>query len=79
MAPPRELLAVLQLFRATQRIIFRYEIKPGPKVRDSVINGKKWSMYDDTVIGYDAKGDVAAKVSVVEPMVVRPTKYTNAL
>ncbi len=78
MAPPRELLAVLQLFRATQRIIFRYEIKPGSKVRDSVINGKKWSMYDDTVIGYDANGDVAAKVSVVEPMVERPAKYMNS-
>jgi nitrate reductase beta subunit len=33
--PDRELLAVLQLFRRSNRIIFRYEIKEGPKVYEA--------------------------------------------
>ena len=79
MAPPRELLAVLQLFRATQHIIFRFEVKPGPKVRDAVINGKKWSMYDDTVIGFDRQGNQLVKLSVLEPIYERPKKFLNSI
>ncbi|HLB62330.1 MAG TPA: 4Fe-4S dicluster domain-containing protein [Actinomycetota bacterium] len=79
LAPPRELLAVLQLFRATQRIVFRYEIREGPKVRDAVINGRRWAMYDDTVIGYDSQGNEVANLSVVEPFVERPAKYLNSI
>ena len=79
LAPPRELLAVLQLFRATQRIIFKFEIRKGPKVRDVVIGGRKWSMYNDTVIGYDSAGNEVANLSVVEPMYVRPRKYLNSI
>jgi nitrate reductase beta subunit len=79
LAPPRELLAVLQLFRATQRIIFRYEIRQGPKVRDAVINGRRWSMYDDTVIGFDSQGNEIANLSVIEPFVERPAKYLNSI
>ncbi|HLB61219.1 MAG TPA: 4Fe-4S dicluster domain-containing protein [Actinomycetota bacterium] len=78
-APPRELLAVLQLFRATQRIIFHFEIEKGPKVRDAVIGGKKWSMYDDTVIGYDREGNELVRLSVNEPFYVRPEKYPNSI
>jgi nitrate reductase beta subunit len=79
LAPPRELLAVLQLFRATQRIIFRYEIRQGPKVRDAVINGRRWQMYDDTVIGFDSQGNEIANLSVIEPFVERPAKYLNSI
>ncbi len=79
LAPPRELLAVLQLFRATQRIIFKFEIRKGPKVKDVTIGGRSWVMYDDTVVGYDSQGNEIAKLSVVEPFVVRPRKYTNAV
>jgi nitrate reductase beta subunit len=78
-APPRELLAVLQLFRATQRIIFRFEIEEGPKVRDAMINGKPWEMYDDTVIGYDSEGNEIARLSVIEPFHERPEKYVNSI
>jgi nitrate reductase beta subunit len=79
LAPPRELLAVLQLFRATQRIIFRYEIRQGPKVRDAVIDGRRWAMYDDTVIGFDSQGNEIANLSVIEPFVERPAKYLNSI
>ena len=79
LAPPRELLAVLQLFRATQRIVFRYEIREGPKVRGAVINGRRWAMYDDTVIGYDREGNELVRLSVNEPFYVRPEKYPNSI
>jgi nitrate reductase beta subunit len=79
LAPPRELLAVLQLFRAAREIVFRYEIREGPKVRDAVINGRPWSMYDDTVIGYDSTGSEIVNLSVVEPFVERPKKYLGSI
>jgi nitrate reductase beta subunit len=77
--PPRELLAVLQLFRATQRIIFRFEIREGPKVRDAVIGGRAWEMFDDTVIGYDSQGNEVANLSVIEPFIERPKRYLNSI
>ncbi|HEX9716614.1 MAG TPA: 4Fe-4S dicluster domain-containing protein [Actinomycetota bacterium] len=79
LAPPRELLAVMQLFRATQRIIFKFRIEKGPKVRDVVIGGKPWAMYNDTVIGYDRAGNEVANLSVLEPFHVRPRKYPNSI
>ncbi|MGQ0671012.1 MAG: hypothetical protein ACT4PO_15340 [Actinomycetota bacterium] len=78
-APSRELLAVLQLFRATRTILFKFRIERGPKVRDAVINGKKWAMYDDTVIGYDRRGNEAVRLSVLEPFYERPAKYLNSI
>ena len=79
LAPSRELLAVLQLFRATQRILFKFKIEKGPKVRDVVIGGKKWSMYNDTVTGYDRAGNEVVRLSVLEPFHVRPKKYLNSI
>lgn len=78
-APSRELLAVLQLFRTTQRMIFRYEIEEGPLVLETEINGKAWQMYDDTVIGFDAKGREAVRLSVVEPLHQRPAERLNSI
>ncbi|MCI0437964.1 MAG: nitrate oxidoreductase subunit beta [Chloroflexi bacterium] len=78
-APDRELLAVQQLFRATQRIIFRYEIIEGPKVFETSINGKKFEMFDDTVIGFGDKGQELVRLKVQEPMYVRPDKHANSI
>jgi nitrate reductase / nitrite oxidoreductase, beta subunit len=78
-APSRELLAVQQLFRTTQRMIFRYEIEEGPLVFETEINGQPWQMYDDTVIGYDAKGQVASRLSVIEPLHERPPERLNSI
>jgi nitrate reductase beta subunit len=78
-APPRELLAVLQLFRTTQKMLFRYEIEEGPKVFETEINGKPWAMYNDTVVGYDRAGREAVRVTVEEPVHVRPAQYANSL
>ena len=62
--PDRELLAVLQLFRASQQIIFRFEIKPGPKVAEVQVTmpsgkSKVQEIYNDTVIGYNKRGEEA--------------------
>jgi len=78
-APSRELLAVLQLFRTTQRMIFRYEIEEGPLVLETEVNGRPWQMYDDTVIGFDAKGREAVRLSVVEPLYERPAERLNSI
>lgn len=78
-APSRELLAVLQLFRTTQRMIFRYEIEEGPLVLETEVNGQPWQMYNDTVIGFDAKDREAVRLTVVEPMVERPVERMNSI
>jgi nitrate reductase beta subunit len=78
-APSRELLAVLQLFRTTQKMIFRYEIEEGPLVREAEVNGKPWQMYNDTVIGFDAQDREIVRLSVVEPLHERPMERLNSI
>jgi nitrate reductase beta subunit len=78
-APSRELLAVLQLFRTTQKMIFRYEIEEGPLVHEVEINGQPWQMYNDTVIGFDAQGREAVRLTVVEPIHERPPERLNSI
>ena len=78
-APSRKLLAVLQLFRVTQYIIFRYKIEEGEKVFETTINGKPWEMYNDTVIGFDRQGREIARTTVEEPIHIRPKEYLNSI
>ena len=78
-SPDRELLAVLQLFRATQEIIFSYEIIEGPKVFETTVNGKKLEMFNDTVIGYGKGGDEIVRLTVEEEMHVRPMQHANSI
>lgn len=78
-APSRELMAVLQLFRTTQKMIFRYEIEEGPLVREAEVNGKPWQMYNDTVIGFDAQDREVVRLSVVEPLHERPMERLNSI
>jgi nitrate reductase beta subunit len=78
-APPRRLLAVLQLFRVTQKILFKFAVREGPKVFETEIDGRPWAMYDDTVIGYGADGKEIARATVEEPFHVRPERHTNAI
>jgi nitrate reductase beta subunit len=78
-APSRETLAVLQLFRASQKMIFKYEIKEGPVVLETQVNGKPWKMYNDTVIGYDSRGREITRLTVVEPIHQRPLARLNSI
>ena len=77
--PSRELLAVLQLFRATQQIVFRYEIEEGEKILDAEINGRPFEMYNDTVIGFNSRDEEIVRLSVAEPFHVRPDQYQNSI
>jgi nitrate reductase beta subunit len=73
----RELLAVLQLFRAARRIVFSYEIERGKKVGEIAVAGKRQAIYDDTVIGYDDRGEEIVRVTVAEPLFERDGKLNS--
>jgi nitrate reductase beta subunit len=75
--PSRELLAVLQLFRAAQRIVFTYEIEEGRKIGDITVAGKRQPIYDDTVVGYDSDGGEIVRVNVAEPLFERRGKLNS--
>ena len=78
-APSRELLAVMQLFRRSQEIIFSYEIKKGKKVYETKVRGEKFTMYDDTVVAYGETGKEIFRTNVEEEVFVRPKERSNAI
>src|SRR5712692_3757999 len=59
--PDRQLLAVLQLFRAQRQILFRFEIQQGPKIAEIPVTmptgaERVQELFNDTVIGYNKLG-----------------------
>jgi nitrate reductase beta subunit len=77
--PDRELLAVLQLFRRSNRIIYRYEIQEGPKIYEASVGGRAVTIYDDTVIAYGREGQELFRTKVEEPVHVRPAHHQNSI
>jgi nitrate reductase beta subunit len=77
--PDRELLAVLQLFRKSNRIIYRYEIEEGPLVYEREVRGQPVRVYDDTVIAFGEKGEELFRIRVEEPFHVREKDRINWL
>jgi len=77
--PDRELLAVLQLFRRSNRMIFRYEIEEGKKVYEREIRGKAFTMYDDTIIAFGQKNEELFRTKVEEPFIVRSNNHLNSI
>lgn len=82
--PSRELLAILQLFRAQREILFKFEIKKGPKLHDREVtfsdgSKKVLEVYNDTVIGYNKKGSECVRVTVDEPFYERPESHFNSI
>ncbi|MCW5943446.1 MAG: 4Fe-4S dicluster domain-containing protein [Fimbriimonadaceae bacterium] len=77
--PSRELLAVLQLFRASETMYFRYEIVQGEKYREITIAGAKRELFDDVVIGYDQENREIARLRVHESLHVRSEQYSNSI
>jgi nitrate reductase beta subunit len=77
--PNRELLAVLQLFRRSQTIVYRYQIEEGKKLYETTVHGKKFEMFDDTVIAYDRENKEIFRTKVEEPFQVRPNQHSNAI
>ncbi len=79
MVPDRELPAVLQLFRKSNRIIFKYKIEKGPKVFETEVHGKTFTQYNDTVIGYGKDGQELFRINVDEPIHKRPKIHQNSI
>jgi nitrate reductase beta subunit len=82
--PDRELLAVLQLFRATQQIIFRYELIKGPKVAEIEVTMpdgalKTQQIFNDTAVGYNKFGVEVVRTTVEEPTYERPALHANSI
>jgi len=83
--PDRELLAVLQLFRANRQIVFRFDIKAGPKVAEIEVTmpdgkTKVQEIYNDTVIGYNKLGEEVVRTTIEEPTFERPaTAHVNSI
>lgn len=83
--PDRELLAVMQLFRANQQIIFRYEIKEGPKVAEIEVTMpdgklKVQEIFNDTVLGFNKFNEEVVRVTVEEPTFERPAaQHVNSI
>ena len=75
--PSRELLALLQLFRAARDVIFSFDVIPGPVASTLTIGGKTRTIYNDTAVGYDAKGREIVRAEVVDPVIDRPGKINS--
>ena len=75
--PDRELLAVLQLFRAQRQIVFRFAIEKGPKVAEIPVilpSGKEkvQEIFNDTIIGYNKADKEVVRITIEEPTFERP-------
>ncbi len=82
--PDRELLAVMQLFRAGQKIIFSYKIEKGPKVAEVEVTmpdgkSKTQEIFNDTVIGQGRDGKELLRVTVEEPTFERDPAHVNSI
>jgi nitrate reductase beta subunit len=75
----RELLAVLQLFRRSNRIIYSYKIEAGPKVYEGSLRGRRVTIYNDTVIAFGEDGAELFRTTVEEPLYVRPAQHANSI
>ena len=83
-APSRELMAILQLFRAQREVIYKYQIKKGPIIYEKKVTLSDGSqrglhIYNDTVIGYNDKGKECVRTTVEEPMYERPNTHFNSI
>ncbi|MCC6426678.1 MAG: 4Fe-4S dicluster domain-containing protein [Phycisphaerales bacterium] len=81
--PDRELLAVLQLFRTTQQIIFKFQIEKGPKIAEIEVtmpdgSRRTQEIFNDTVIGYNKFGKEVTRITTEEPVFERPSRHVNS-
>jgi nitrate reductase beta subunit len=79
MYPDRELLAVLQLFRRSNSIIFSYKFEDGPKIYEGTLREKPITIYNDTVIAYGQDGEELFRTTVEEPVFERPDRHANSI
>ncbi len=70
---------MLNLFRKDRKIVFKYKIEKGPKVFETMLRGKKFTMYNDTVIGMGRRGKELFRSTIEEPVYIRSKERTNAV
>ena len=70
---------MLQLFRRSNRIIYRYQVEEGPLVYEGPYRGKTIKIYNDTVIAFRKDGKEIFRTKVEEPLYVRPNKHQNSI
>ncbi len=70
---------MLQLFRRSNKIIYRYEIEEGPLVYEGSYRGRDVRLYNDTVIAFGRRGQELFRTQVEEPLHVRPAKHANSI
>lgn len=75
--PSRRLLAVLQLFRASQQTIFSFDVDEGERVGEVMVGGRPYEIFNDTAIGFDADGHEIVRIRVEEPLHERPLKVNS--
>jgi nitrate reductase beta subunit len=78
-SPSRELLAVLQLFRRSNRIIYRYAVEEGPMIYEGTLHGKKVEIYNDTIVAFGREGQELFRTTVEEPLHVRTNAHANSI
>jgi len=82
--PSRRLLGLLQLFRASQRVIFKFKLVEGKKVGESEVtlpSGKKRTLeiFNDTAIAYDRNDKEIVRLTVEEPFYERAKEHPNSI
>ncbi|MEE8347981.1 MAG: 4Fe-4S dicluster domain-containing protein [Acidobacteriota bacterium] len=77
--PDRELLAVLQLYRRSNLIIFRYEIEEGDLVYEGDYRGQPVQIYNDTIIAFGKDNQEIFRTTVEEPFHTRDSKHHNSI
>jgi nitrate reductase beta subunit len=77
--PDRELLAVLQLFRRSNLIVYGYRVLEGPKVYEGTRRGRRVTVYNDTVVAYGRDGEELFRTTVEEPVHTRPAEHANSI
>jgi len=77
--PSRTAQAVLQLFRASQLIVFSFEVIEGEKVFEMNVNGEPYEVFNDTVVGYGRDGEELVRVNVEEEQYERPVQFLNTI
>jgi nitrate reductase beta subunit len=77
--PDRELTAVLQLFRRSNRMIYAYDVLEGPKVYEGTLRGRAITIWNDTVIAYGRDGRELFRTTVEEPIHVRSARHANSI
>jgi nitrate reductase beta subunit len=75
--PSRRLLAVLQLFRASQQTIYSFDVEDGERVGEVLVGGEPYEIFNDTAIGFDADGHEIVRLRVEEPLHERPLKVNS--